>query len=376
MLPGGLDPFYRRALAAPHEEYVLVEVLDGDGNVLPIPRGSQAPDGGLLFLEGSSVNATLTSRVSRTCTVIVAEPLYPAGPGDLLAPYGNRLRVTRGIRFADGHTYAWVVFTGRIQQPVLSPDGNCVVPAADRALEVAEAGFVVPQNSQAGATVTNEFRRLVTDALADAVFGASDTFVLPVPALSWESDRAGALEEISTSVGAFWYPLANGDFVQRRYAWTVAGDPVVSLRDGQGGLIMGSPSRDRDSVYNSISVSGERADGSTPVFAFAEDTNPESATYVNGPFGRRNRHIRLQTPATPGSAQSAANDWLRRSIGLFETWRWTQPVDAALELGDLVSLDAYGRTGIIQVVSAFSIPLEPGGFMSVQAHAQIVGSLE
>lgn len=376
MLDRGLDLFYRRALAAPHEEYVLVEVLDGNGNLLPVPRGNLAPDGGLLFLEGSSVNATLASRVSRTCTLIVDESLYPALPGGLLAPYGNRLRVTRGIRFADGRLYAWVIFTGRIQQPVLNPDGTCTVPAADRALEVAEAGFVVPQNSQVGATVTAEWRRLVSDALPDAVFGASDTFNLPVPALSWESDRAGAAEELSTSVGAFWYPLANGDFVQRRYAWTVAAPPIVTLRDGQGGLIMGSPSRDRDQVYNSISVSGERADGSTPVFAFAEDVDPDSATFVNGPFGRRNRPVRLQTPQTQGSAQSAANDYLRRSIGLFETWRWTQPVDAALELGDVVSLDAYGRTGIIQVVSAFNIPLEPGAMMNVQAHAQIVGGAE
>lgn len=375
MLPGGLDPFYRRALAAPHEEYVLVEVLDGNGDVLPLPRRNRAPDGGLLFLDGSSVNATLTSRVSRTCTLVVDESLYPVLAGDLLAPYGNRLRVTRGIRFADGRVYAWIVFTGRIQQPVLAPDGTCVVPAADRALEVAEAGFVVPQNSQPGATVTNEFHRLVSDALTDATFGASDIFVLPVPALSWESDRAGALEEISTSVGAFWYPLANGDFVQRRYAWTVAGAPIVTLSDGQGGLIMGSPSRDRDGVYNSISVSGERADGSTPVFAFAEDTNPESPTYVNGSFGRRNQHLRLQTPTTQGAAQSAANDWLRRSIGLFETWQWTQPVDAALELGDVVSIDAYGRAGNIQVVAAFSIPLTTAGMMTVQGHAQIVGGL-
>lgn len=376
MLTGGLDPLYRRALAAPHTAYVLVEVLDGLGNVLPVPRANQAPDGGLLFLEGSAVSATLSSRVSRTLTLVVDESLYPEEPDDLLNPYGNRLRVTRGVVFADGNRYAWTVFTGRIQQAVLAPDGTCVVPAADRGFEVAEAGFVVPENSQTGATVSAEFVRLVSDALPDAVFGASDVFDLTVPALTWNSDRAGALEEISTSAGAFWYALANGDFVQRRYAWTVASPPLLTLSDGPGGVLMGSPSRDRDGVFNSISVSGERADGSAPVFAFAEDVNPDSATYVLGPFGRRNRHISLQTPQTQGSAQSAANDYLRRSVGLFETWRWFQPVDAALELGDVVALDAYGRTGIIQVVSGFTIPLDMEGMMSVQAHAQIVGALE
>lgn len=378
MLTGGLDPLYRRALAAPHTEYVLVEVLDGDGNVLTVPRANRADPAvnGLKALAGSSVNATLSSRVSRTMTLVVDQSLYPAAPGDLLAPYGNRLRATRGIVFADGNRYAWTVFTGRIQEATLAPDGTCVVPAADRSLEVAEFGFRVPTNSQAGDTVFTEFVRLVSDALDDAVFGTSDVFTQTVPQLTWESDRAGAIDEMATSVGAFWYPLADGSFVLRRYAWTVPSPPLLTLSDGRGGVLVGSPSRDRSGVWNSIGVSGERADGSVPVFAVAEDNNPGSATYVNGPFGLRHRHVSLQTPQTQGSAQTAANDWLRRSVGLFETWQWSQPPDAALELGDVVSLNAFGRSGIIQVVSGFTMPLSPGDMMTVQAHAQIVGALE
>ena len=367
---------YRRALAAPHTAYVLVEVLDGNGNVLPLPRENRAAEGGLKFLPGSAVNATLSSRVSRTMTLVVDQSLYPENPGDLLAPYGNRLRATRGIQFADGAKYSWTVFTGRIQQPILAPDGTCVVPAADRSLEVAEFGFQVPTNSQAGDTVNAEVTRLISDAVSDAVFGASDTFSQTVPQLTWESDRAGAVDEMATAVGAFWYALANGSFVLRRYAWTVATPPLLTLSDGQGGILVGSPSRDRSSVWNSIGVSGERADGSGPVFAAAEDSNPASPTYVRGPFGRRHLHVSLQTPSTQGAAQTAANEWLKRSIGLFETWRWSQPPDAAQELGDVVALNAFDRTGIIQVVSGFTLPLDTDTMMTVQAHAQIVGALE
>jgi hypothetical protein len=377
MLPRGLEGFYRRALAAPHTEYLLIEVLDGNGDVLPIPRRNQAPDGGLLILEGSSVSATLSSRVSRTATLVVDQSLYSFEPGDLLAPYGNRLRITRGIQFADGNRdYSWIIFTGRIQQPILNPSGTVSVPASDRALDVADAGFTAPTSSQPGSTVSAEFVRLISDALPDAVFGASDIFDQTVPLLTWDSDRAGALEEMSTTVGAFWYALADGSFVQRRYAWTVAGAPVVTLRDGIGGLLQASPSRDRESVWNSIGVSAERADGTTPVYALAEDLNPESATYVLGPFGRRHKRIRLQTPQTQGSAQTAANDYLRRSVGLFQTFRWTQTVDAAMELGDVVAIEAYDRLPVVQVVSGFAIPLTPGGFMSVQANAQILGAGE
>lgn len=375
MLPGGTDPLYRAALSRPHTHYVKVEVLDGDGNVLPLPPQSVGQEGGLLIGPGSSLSATLQSRVSRRLTITVDQSLYPADPGDLLAPYGNRLRAEMGIQFADGSRYAWTVFTGRIQRPQLTPNGVVVVPAADRAYEVAEAGFLVPQNSTVGATVNAQFVSLVSDALDDAVFGVSDMFTQTMPALTWESDRAYALDEMSTTVGAFWYALADGSFVQRYVPWTVPGDPVVTLSDGLNGVLVASPSRDREDVWNSITVTAERADGTVPVYAVAEDNNPLSPTYVSGPFGRRHRFVYLQTPQTQGSAQTAANAYLRRSVALQETWTWTQPPDASMELGDIVSLNAYDRTGIIQVVSGFTLPLEVGAMMTVQAHAQVIGLL-
>lgn len=375
MLPGGTDGLYRAALAASHTRYVRVDVLDAAGNVLDLPSRLIGDNGGLVFGRNSAVTASLQSRVTRTLRITVPRQLYPATVDGLLAPYGNRLQVTMGIEFADGGRYAWTVFTGRIQQPVLEFDGLVVLRAADRAYEVAEAGFVVPENSQVGSTVNAEFTRLVSDAVPDAVFGVSDSLTQPVPQLSWMYDRAWALDDMSTTAGAFWYALADGSFVQRYVPWTVPGDPVVTLRDGTGGVLVASPSRSREDVYNSITVSGERADGTVPVYAFAEDANPASATYVNGPFGRRHRDVRLQTPQTQGTAQAAANAYLRRSVGLLETWRWTQPPDAAKELGDVVGLEAFDRTEIVQVVSGFTLPLDLESMMQVQAHPQVIGQL-
>lgn len=376
MLPGGTDGLYRAALAAGHRVFVMVEVLDGAGNVLPLPAEFTSEETGGLLIGGGSVEATLASRVTRRATVTLPQGMYPALPPDLIAPYGNRLRITRGVEFADGGRYAWVVFTGRIQRPQLSPDGIVTVPAADRAYEVAEFGFAVPEDSQVGDLVDSEVRRLISDALDDAVFTGFDTFSETVPLLNWESDRAAALDEMSTSVGAFWYALADGSFTLRRYPWTVAGSPVVTIADGVDGIAAGSPLRDREDVWNSITVTGERADGSLPVYAVAEDNNPDSPTYVDGTFGRRHKTINLRTPQTQGTAQSAANAWLRRSIALQETWSWLQPPDASLELGDVVQVDMYGRTGVIQVVSGFSLPLDTGSMMTVQAHAQVIGALE
>jgi len=162
----------------------------------------------------------------------------------------------------------------------------------------------------------------------------------------------------------------------RRYPWTVPNPSILTLADGTGGLLQGIPTRDHSDVYNSVTVTGERADGSAPVYALAQDTNPASPTFIGGNFGLRHKTVHLQTPQTQGSAQSAANDLLRTYIALTEAWTWQQPVDAALELGDTVTLNARGESGIIQVVAGFTIPLDVGGFMSVTGRAQVIGVLE
>lgn len=376
MLTGGTDTLYRNMLASGIRRYTRVDVLDGTGNLLTIPAEFTDETGGLIFASGA-VSATLASRVTRNLEIVVPQGMYPALPDGLLAPYGNRLQVTSGIQLGDGSLkYTWTVFTGRIQKPLLAPDGSVTVPAADRANEVIEYGFSSPSSSQTGALVSAEIARLISEALDDATFGASDPFALTVPALAWTGDRGTALDEMATSLGAFWYALANGDFVLRRYPWAVAANPVVTLSDGPDGIIAGSPSRNREDVFNAVTVTGERADGTAPVVAYAEDNNPASPTYVRGPFGRRHRPIQLQTPQTQGSAQTAANEWLKRSIALQETWTWEQVPDCALELGDVMGLDAYDRDDIIQVVSGFTLPLDLESNMLVQAHAQVIGALE
>ncbi len=373
MLAGGLDPTYRQALATPHTPYIRVDVLDGAGNELAVPADRVGGDGGLEFI-GGAVTATLTNRVTRTLELMVDEALYPKDPSDLLAPYGNRLRVWRGIQFADGSAYRWVVFTGRIQAVTNGVDGSVSVEAADRANEVVEALFLLPENSSRGINVYTQFQDMILGAMPDPTFGTSDVFNQSMPQLTWESDRAGALDEIGTSIGAYWYALANGDFVLRRYPFVVSAPSVLTLSDGPGGTIAASPSRGRETIYNSVTVTGERADGSAPVYGIAQDTNPSSPTYINGNFGVRHKTLQLQTVQSSGEATSAAQDYLSSSVALSEAWTWAQPVDAALELGDVVTLNARGESGIIQVVSGFAIPLDLSP-MTVTARAQIVGAL-
>jgi hypothetical protein len=377
MLPGGMDPLYRSVLAAGHRRYVRLEVWSGDG--LPLESFIPAqftgdPEGGLAFFSGS-VSATLTSRVARNLSFNVPQSMYPTQETDLLSPFGNEIRAFMGVTLGDGsHAYSWQVFRGKIQEVSMdSSSGTCTVVCADRAAEVVDHGFVSPQNSQVGNSINAEWQRLIVDALADATFGTSDTFNRSVASMTWEFDRGSALDEMTRSVGALWYPLANGDFVLRKLAWTVANPLVFSLTDATGGTVNSFLARrSRESIFNVVTVTGERLNGDAPVFATAENTTATSPTRVGGPFGTKSRLDRLQTPNTQGGANHAAQVLLRAYIAPVEEWTLQAVPDAALELGDAGTLILDGREAI-QVVTSFTLPLDLTGNMTISTRSVVVG---
>ena len=380
MLAGGSDKLYRRILAAGVKPVAWIDVFDGAGNLLDTIQYGQVgknSSGKMIFMSGS-VSATLTNRVTRQFDFTVHETLYPVNDDDLLAPYGNAVKAYLGIEMGDGNTqYTWQVFGGRISRTRLSANGVVTVSCYDRAADVLDNGFTAPFSSSVGIRVDTQMRELISDGYPQATFGPSDSFGQTMPLLTWDSDRGAPLDEMAQTLGAFWYPLANEQFVIRRIPWTIAGSPVVTLSDGDDGIIVDyGVERDRTNVYNVITTTGERADGTTPVYATAVDDNPASPTYSRGNFGRRTRQTHLQTPQTTGSVQSAANDILRSSKALTESWDLSIIPDASLELGDVVDLAVAGRTGITQVISGFVLPIDGSGPMNLNLRSQVAGLLE
>lgn len=376
MLPGGNDTLYRSVLGAPHRRFVRIDIHSGNGTLLNslIPQNMRGePEGGLVFLNGF-LSATLASRVARTLNLSVPESLYPNLTTDLLAPFGNEIRAYYGVTLGDGDTgYSWQVFRGKIRVVTKTSEGDCQILCGDRANDVLDVAFASPENSQPGNLVFAEFQRLVTGAVADATFGPSDTFLKPVEALTWEFDRGSALDELARSVGALWYPLANGDFVLRAIPWTVDSPAVLTLTDLPGGTVNSwTRSRSRELIFNVVTVTGERLNGDVPVFATATDNLVTSPTFVGGNFGVKSIVERLQTPATQGGAQTTADTLLRNYVAPVEEWSLGVVPDAALELGDVLQLQVDG-VDVTQVVTGFSLPLDLSGNMSVSTRSLVVG---
>jgi hypothetical protein len=370
MLPGGTDPGYRELLAGPHEPFTRVEVWRQGVRI------DEYGDDGLPFGDGG-IGVTLGSQVTRQLSLVMDESFYPTDPDGLLAPYGNELRVFQGVRPGSGVPYEWQTFRGRIQDTVMNPDGSTGVQAADRASDVKESGLLRPENSRVGYPVVDEFRRIVLDAVPDATFGTFDPIATITPALTWESDRGSACDDLSSASSAYWYALANGDFVMRFIPWTRAQTAVVEWADGAGGtLASATPRLSRDNVYNSIIVVGERADGTPPVYGLSQDLDPASATYIAGAFGVKTLLVQAQAASNQAQASQMARTTLRYAKALTQSWNVLTTCDPSLELGDCVGITARGLARDVQVVDSFALSLVPTSPMAVSLRALRPGSFE
>jgi len=367
MLPGGTDGAYRAALAGPHEPTVRVEVWRQGVRLDNLPAG--------LPIFGGAISATLNSQVTRQLSLTIDESFYPAEPTDLLAPYGNELRVFQGVRAGAAPPYEWQTFRGRINEVSLDTAGTLTVSALDRAADVKDSGFFRPENAQNG-NLLSEFKRLVIDAVPDAQFGTSDKFFVATPLTTWQEDRGSACDELAGTGGAYWYTLANGDFVMRTVPWTIDQTAVLTLSDGPGGtLFTAVPTRSRENVFNVVIVTAESTDGGIPLYALVADNDAASPTYVGGAFGVKSKLISSPMSSNQQAVLKLAQALLLQSTSLTQTWNVSCPPDPSLELGDAIIISARNLAPVIQVVSGFTLPMAPGA-MSITFRALQPGLVE
>lgn len=347
---------YKQALSYPHQRHTVIDVVDAAGTVL----ARELP------FEDGSVSASLTNRVTRSCTFSVAEDQFPDLNTDPLSPTQAILQVRSGIKFADGSSELFDIFRGRVQEVTLGPDGDVTVSAEDRALDVVDMRFEQPRNATPG-TVIQMIHELISEAVPGAVFGTDDVADAPMPVLTWDEDRGQAVDDLAEALGARWYALGNGDFVVRAFPYD-DGTVVQVLEDGELGLLSAATlSRSRNGVANSVTVVSERLDGTDPVRVTARNTVAGSPTQYGDTFGRVAQIIKIQTPLTGSEAQRLARAQLNAATALTEQWSLTCTPDHTLEPGDPIRIRYRGRTAV-QVIDALSYPLGLGS-MSITTRA-------
>lgn len=316
-------------------------------------------------ISGGSVTTSATSQARRTATVDLADAQYwPTSPYAVLSALGSELQVDYGVVLADGST-EWVpLIRGLItdvsrNRPPTGSGGAFTVTLSDLSAKVAQARFDRPTQTVAAATVVAEIRRLITEAIPGATVTDTTGSTMPAAVLEMERERwAEGIEKLADAIAGECFADPLGAFVIRPQP-TLTDNPVWTLSTGDGGMVVGLDEKvTRDLTYNRIVASGQRTDGTPPVFAVVSDTDPNSPTYVGGPFGTKTRFYVSPLLTTVPQCSTAASGLLARTTGMHGTITLDLVPNPAFDAGDVITL-VDGASTSVHIIDTVVTPLGP-----------------
>lgn len=284
------------------------------------------------------------------------DAMLPAGPQDLLTPFGTRVSVELGIELLDGSVSTvpygtYEVASSRTNQ---SASARTVeVQLADVSGALDRYRFETPFTVAAGTSLSAMGDQVVVNRLGvnpnmpntSTVLGADRIFGLDTSTGPW----AELLDVLNSFSRTAWY-----DRVGHIQLGAINPDPNTSYPLPA----VASLSADFDTRPPNVVVArGEAQDDTLPVQAISMDTDPSSPTYAGtgpgtSPYGRVTMFYSSPLLLTESQAQSAADTLLANNIGAGATYTVTLPFDPTISAGDVVS----GR-GSIFVVDSVSIDL-------------------
>lgn len=344
---------FQAAVAASHKVATLVQVLDPDGAVLdeiPIMGGAVALDS--------------NAAVRASCSLDLVDStgsLLPDSPTHMLAPYGNELRVCRGVTYLDGSSDVVSLGIFRIESVEVDDQGDSFtirIAGRDRAARVIDARFETPYQVAAGTNFATAITTLVEDAYPGVTTSfASTSVTTPLLVAEEGDDRWDFCQGLAEAIGAELY--FDGDGVLRLAPTSASVAPVASFSEGDGGvLLQAARNWSRESAFNRVIVTGESQDDTAPVRGVATDDNSASPTFYGGPFGQVPDFWASSFITTATQAADAAEGRLAKLLGTTEQISFGAITNPALEPGNTVTITRE-RIGVSEdhIIDQLSVPL-------------------
>lgn len=373
------------ALTFPHQITVRGELWYNNALVGPID------------VANGSINCDRSGSVRRTAQITLDPSVLKSTLlAPRLKPYGSRIKLWRGIRYATGATDEVQCFYGRIDAVNASVKQGVDLTCSDLAADVVDARFLDPNPMRPlllptpNTTKLDCIKRLIEDVLPELkqpggwnTTGITDTGVVR-SGTAWAQERGDALDSLCTQLnaGSEWYIDMNGvGNVHPLPAVISSGTPSVWIIDsGDVGVIVEQVATlDRQSVFNGISVEGEPIGGETPAQGIWKDDpayggDPNSPTKWGGPYGKVTGYYQgMQLdPNTTAGANALAKSLGLNSIASVQSLAVTCIPNPKLKLGDVVSiytgnLDFDG----VYFVQNMVLPLDPESPMTMTVYRTV-----
>lgn len=316
---------------------------------------------------GGAVTVDRSRTVRRDLTAELADPdgaWTPADATGLLAPYGNELKVWRGIVLDDGSSELVPLGVFRTTgMKVTSGDSGVVVSltAADRSRQVARNRFIDEYQIAGGTDVAQVVTALLLDRYPACVYDLPDTghnCGKAVLEAGESSDPWRDAQAIAESAGLRLAFDPTG--VARLYAPADPdGTPDATYTDTADCVLLSvGREMDDDGLYSGVIATGESSELTAPVRGEAWDDNPSSPTYRYGKFGEVPRFYSSPFLVTANQCVSAATLLLADGAGGTESIEWTQIVNPAHDADDLIDITEAGSKASARIVlDSLTVPL-------------------
>jgi hypothetical protein len=367
---------FQAAVISSHTANTRVEAWFGGARL--DPYAGARPDLALDLMDGA-VTVDSTASVRRTYSATFAMQDWYPRPYDyagIFSPYGTQHRVWRGVVYPDGST-EWVqlgVF--RLDAVTTNVEAGTVqVTGSDLSKMIQDARFLQPTASVPSNRIPVEIARLVRGALGSTYPMRDLTSATTLtPAATWDRDRWQACQDLALAVGAEVVFAPDGQALIRRVptitnavSWTLDVADVV---------VTGDRAVDRSQTYNTVVATGERTDNVPPVRAVAQDLNPNSPTYVAGPYGVVPAFYSSPLLTTVSMAQAAADTRLSRTRGMARQLSFECVPNPAADAGDVLRVIFPDGSQEVHLVDTLQVPLHPSGTMRVSTRSSAEPGLE
>lgn len=350
--------------------------LVAPGQTGTAPVGITIPgvsDLGRLPILTGDVTTDMTADVQSTLDLSTVYP-WPSRPADPGTPYGQEIYVERGIEYGTGTQELVGLGYFRIdkveQQSV--PDGAIKITASDRMAMVRDARNTAPVQFGSGASVGSVIDYVVGQAVPGLVtvydFSAYTTLLGSDHVL--DEDRLGFVQDLLAAYGKYGYFDYAGRFQVKSVPDLTKLSPVWEINSGADGVLVSMQRTiSREAVYNIVVARGEPVGELSPVQAVVSDDDPNSPTWVGGPFGLVPTVYSSAFMTTVDQCERAAVAKLAKVTGLPYAVSLGSVPNPALEGWDVVAV-SYPGNSEVHVIDRITYGLAPGDSMGIDTRKQ------
>lgn len=331
-----------------------------------------------LPVEAATVTCSRTQAQRTTLTVqfdpLAVPNIVPTGMSSPVAPNGNEIVLSAGIKYIDGTTEMVPCGVFPIETVVVTDTGTDLsmqVTCADRSWSVSRRVLLQPYTIATGITLDQALYDLLSSNTTgmpsfNYAIETSDSDAPPNTYNEGQDPWQAALD-IAAGAGFECFFDRYGNVQARPIPAPGSIATTWSLSAVQAGPLSITRTITANQVANDYVVYSSSGNVVPPARGEADDSNPSSPTYVDGKFGDIVVFLSSQTITTAVAAQAAAQAQLNASLGQIDSLSVSCVPNPAVDIDDVYTITRTraGLNGESWVVDGYTLPFQIGAAMTL-----------